>query len=145
MDQNEQSQDQPQQQVEEQFEMTPALEQESSQALTRDAKQWAMFCHLGGLAAYLPIPFGGVIAPLILWQLKKDEHVFIDANGKESLNWQISLLIYTVVSVLLMFVVIGIFLLIALGITNLVCIVIASIKANNGESFRYPLCIRFIK
>ena len=52
----------------------------------KDTKMWAMFCHLGGLATFLAIPFAGLIAPLVIWQIKKDDHPFIDANGKEVLT-----------------------------------------------------------
>ncbi|MHC4213025.1 MAG: DUF4870 domain-containing protein [Planctomycetota bacterium] len=106
---------------------------------------WSMFCHLAGLATYLGIPFGGLIAPLIIWQIKKDDHPFIDANGKEAVNFQISIYIYIVISIILIPVVIGFFLLFAVGIFNLVCLIIAGVKANNGESYQYPLCKRFIK
>jgi uncharacterized Tic20 family protein len=108
------------------------------------ARTWDMLCHLSALAGYL-IPFGNVIGPVIIWQIKKNEYPSVDAHGKEAVNFQISVLIYTFVSILLTFVLIGIPLLVASVIGNLVLIVIASIKANNGETFRYPLTIRFIK
>jgi len=108
------------------------------------ARTWDMLCHLSALAGYL-IPFGNVIAPLIIWQIQKKDYPSVDAHGKEAVNFQISVLIYTFVSILLAFVLIGIPLLIAIGIGNLVLIVIASIKANNGEAYRYPLTLRLIK
>ncbi len=108
---------------------------------------WAMFCHLIGLAAILPIVplFGGAIGALIIWQIKKDDFPFVNEQGKESLNFQISILIYAIVSGLLMFVCIGAFLLRAVIIFDIVFLIIAAIKANNGFHYRYPLCIRFIK
>ena len=108
---------------------------------------WAMFCHLGGLAALLPIlpVVGGIIAPLIIWQIKKDEHPFVDDQGREAVNFQISILIYEIVAGLLIFACVGAFLLPAVMIFDIVFLVIAAIKANDGFKYRYPLCISFIK
>jgi len=108
------------------------------------ARTWDMLCHLSALAGYV-IPFGNVIGPVIIWQIKKTEFPSVDEHGKEAVNFQISVLIYTFVSILLTFLLIGIPLLVATVIGNLVLIAIATIKANNGEAYRYPLTIRFIK
>jgi len=118
-----------------------------SKEVNKDARMWAMFCHLGGLAALLPVlPLvGGIIAPLIIWQIKKEEHPFVDEQGKEAVNFQISILIYEIVAGLLIFACVGAFLLPAVIIFDVVFFVIAAIKANNGFHYRYPLCIRFIK
>jgi uncharacterized Tic20 family protein len=120
---------------------------EMSEEVNKDSRMWAMFCHLAGLAGYVvPVILSGIIAPLIIWQIKKDDHPFIDEHGKEALNFQISIGIYALVSLLLIPVFcIGAFLLTAVGIFNLVFLLIAAIKANNGFHYRYPLCIRFIK
>ena len=122
-------------------------ESAAAEELSKDVRMWAMFCHLAGLAGIVvPVILSGIIAPLIVWQIKKDDHPFIDENGKEALNFQISIGIYAFVSVLLIFAFcIGALLLAAVEIFNLVFLLIAGIKANNGESYRYPLCIRFIK
>ena len=115
--------------------------------VNKDARMWAMFCHLGGLAALLPIlPIvGGIIAPLIIWQIKKDDHPFVNEQGKEAVNFQISILIYELVAGLLIFACVGAFLLPAVMIFDIVFLIIAAIKANDGFHYRYPLCIRFIK
>jgi hypothetical protein len=112
-------------------------------AITKRSKNLATLCHLLSFCGYL-IPFGGIVGPLILWLLKKRESRFIDYHGKESVNFQISILIYTIVSVILISVVIGFILLGALAIFNLVCVILASVRANDGEFYRYPLCIRLI-
>lgn len=109
----------------------------------RDANMWAMFCHLSALIGFV-IPFGNIIGPLVIWVLKKDEFQLVNENGKEALNFQISMTIYFIASAILIIVVIGIPLLIALGFFELIAIVIAAIKANEGLTFRYPLTIRFI-
>jgi uncharacterized protein len=110
----------------------------------KDARLWAMLCHLGALAGYI-IPMGNIIGPLVFWLIKRNDYPFVDEQGKEALNFQITVLMAAVVCFLLMFVLIGIPLLIALGITDLVLVIIAAIKANNGEHYRYPFAIRLIK
>ncbi len=110
----------------------------------KDARTWAMLCHIGAFAGYI-IPFGHIIAPLVIWLIKKDESPFVDDQGKESLNFQISMSIYAIIALLLTLVVIGVALLIAVVIFDVVMVVIAAVRANNGERYRYPLCMRFIK
>jgi len=112
--------------------------------LTSEVRNWGMLCHLIALLA-MPFGAGHIVGPLIVWLVKRDEHPFIDDQGKESLNFQISMTIYGLVLVPLMCLLIGFPLLIALGITNIVFIVIASVKASGGEAYRYPLTIRFLK
>jgi uncharacterized Tic20 family protein len=111
----------------------------------RDAQQWAMFCHLAGLAKYVPIPFSNVLAPLILWQIKKEQSPFVDDQGKEAVNFQITVTIYVIISCLLFCVGIGVFILPLVGVFDLVFLIIAALKANQGELYRYPLTIRFMK
>ncbi len=105
---------------------------------------WAMLCHLSALSTFI-IPFGSLLGPLIVWQLKKNEFPIVDDQGKEALNFQITTLIAMIVSLILVFIAIGIVLLIAVGIASLVFTIIAAIKANNGETYRYPFCLRLIK
>ena len=109
-----------------------------------DEKNFAMLCHLSALAG-LFIPFGNLIGPLIFWLLKKDQSVLVDANGKESLNFQITMLIAMFVSILLCFILIGIPLAIAVGLLSLIMPIIAAVKAGGGEIYRYPLTIRFLQ
>jgi len=110
----------------------------------KDARTWAMLCHIGAFAGYI-IPFGHIIAPLVIWLIKKDESPFVDDQGKESLNFQISMSIYAIIALLLTLVVIGVVLLIAVVIFDVVMVIIAAVRANSGERYRYPLCMRFIK
>ena len=106
---------------------------------------WGMACHLAALAQFIGIPFGCILGPLVVWLIKKDEHPFIDAQGKAALNFQISMAIYMLVAALLIFVLIGFPLLVALGIFDLIMIIVASVKASKGESHKYPLAISFVK
>ena len=102
-----------------------------------------MFLHLSLLAGFL-VPFAGLIAPIVIWQMKKASLPEIDAHGKIVVNWIISAVIYAAVSFVLIFVLIGIPLLIVLGILSVVFPIIGGIKANNGEAWKYPLSIRFL-
>ena len=120
------------------------VKSKQAQQNDKDSKMWAMFCHLSALAGFI-IPFGNVIGPLILWSLKKDEFELVNDQGKEALNFQISILIYLFASAILIIAVIGIVLLIGVAFFGLIFTVIAAIKANEGERYRYPLTIRIIK
>jgi uncharacterized Tic20 family protein len=110
----------------------------------KEENNWAMACQLASFAGYM-IPLGNVIGPLIVWLIKRQEMPFVNEVGKEAVNFQISLSIYCIISIILCFVLIGFVLLIGLAILNLIVVVIASIKANEGIYYRYPLTIRFIK
>ena len=98
----------------------------------------ALLSHLLGILT-------GFLGPLIIWLIKKDDFKFVDDQGKEALNFQISVAMYALICIPLFFIFIGIFLFVALGIFNLVMIVIASIESNKGNAYRYPLCIRLVK
>ena len=111
----------------------------------KDARMWAMFCHLGGLGWFIFPALGGIIAPLVLWLVKRDDHPFIDASGKEALNFQLTVLIAYVICVPLVFVFIGVLLLPAVTVCNIVFVVLASIKTNEGHLYRYPYAIQFLK
>jgi uncharacterized Tic20 family protein len=110
--------------------------------LSNDERTFGMLCHLAALAGFV-FPLGNIIGPLIVWAIKKDQYPWVDQHGKESLNFQISMTIYLFISAIMIIILIGIFFLVALGIINLVFIILASVKANNGEDFSYPLAIRF--
>ena len=101
------------------------------------ARTWEMLCHLSGLV--------GFIGPLVVWLVKKNEFPTVDVHGKEALNFQITVLIALVVSCALMTVCIGFLLAPAVAIANTVFVIIASIKVNNGEPYKYPFALRLIK
>ena len=103
-----------------------------------------MLCHASALLGLFFHFFGHLLGPLIIWLIKRDLSPEIDANGKESLNFQISMLIYDIIAGILCLVLIGIPILIALWIMNTVLVIIASVKTSNGEFYRYPLTIRFL-
>ena len=115
------------------------------------ARTWNMLCHLSALAGYI-IPFGNVIGPLLIWQIKKNEFPSVEEHGKASLNFQLTVLIALVaggmVALILSFVCIGFLLIpvvVLVGLAGLVFAVIAGLKANNGEPYRYPWSLTLIK
>lgn len=109
-----------------------------------EEQTFSMLCHLSALGGII-IPFGHILGPLIFWLIKKDQYSEVDRQGKDALNFQISMTLWMFLSGILILLVIGIFALIALGILTLVMIIIATVKSNNGEKFKYPLTIEFIK
>ena len=109
-----------------------------------EARQWAMFCHFAAFLG-LVFPFGNLLGPLIVWQIKKDLDPFVDAQGKEALNFQISVALAALLCFLLMVVVVGFPLLVLVSIAALVLTIIAGIKANEGQAYRYPFCWRLVK
>lgn len=109
------------------------------------ANTWAMICHLLGLCALIGIPFGNIIGPLVVWMIKRKEFEFVDEQGKEALNFQIAMTVYGLIAFILIFVFIGWLLLFALAIADIVFIIIAAMKANDGVSYRYPYIFRLIK
>jgi len=109
---------------------------------SKDARMWAMWCHLGALLGYILIPFGNILVPAAIWLAKRDSDPFIDANGKESLNFQVTLLIYMTVAFLTVLLMIGLVLIPIVYIFGIVMTIIAGIRANDGEHYRYPLTIR---
>lgn len=109
-----------------------------------DERTWAMFCHLAVFAGCI-IPFGNIIGPLIIYSVKRQEFPLVEDQGREVLNFQITLSIALIISAILMLVIIGIFLLLVIGLAGLILTVVGALKANNGEYYRYPFCIRFLK
>ncbi|MEM1085223.1 MAG: DUF4870 domain-containing protein [Verrucomicrobiota bacterium] len=109
-------------------------------------RNWALAAHLTSLSWFVGIP--GFVGPLVIWLIKKDEFPFAAAQAKESLNFQISLFIYSIICILLILTVIGALIgipgLIALGILEIIFTVIGGIQAGEGKSYRYPMTIRLI-
>ena len=112
--------------------------------MDQETRQWSMFIHLSVFAGYL-VPVLGLVLPIILWQVKKDQLPGVDPHGKIVVNFMISMVIYSFVSFFLIFLLIGIPMLIALSIIGIVFPIIGGIKANNGEVWQYPLMIPFLK
>ncbi len=105
---------------------------------TQDEKNLGLIMHALSLVGF------GLIAPLIIWLIKKNESAFLDKQGRELLNFQLSLLIYFLVSFALCFVMIGFVLLGLLGIASLILTIIGLIRATEGKIYRFPLTIRML-
>ena len=112
--------------------------------MTQEQKTWGMAAHLSSLVGLI-IPLGNVIGPLVVWLIKKDTMPFVDDQGKEALNFNITVFIAAVVSGLLTLILIGFLLLLVVGLGWLVLTVMAGIKANEGNTYRYPFTLRLIK
>lgn len=99
------------------------------------------------LAAHLLGIFTWFIGPLIIWLVNKDDSskAFVNDQAKEALNFQITITIAMLICFVLMIVIIGGLLAPLVGILNLVFCIIAAVKANNGEAYRYPFALRLVK
>ena len=111
---------------------------------SKDERTWAMLSHFSALCMFI-FPFGNILAPLIIWLIKKEEMPFVENQAKEVLNFQISMTIYLLISGILCFILIGIPFVIGLVIFNVIITIIAGIKANDGKSYQYPINLRLIK
>jgi uncharacterized protein len=110
--------------------------------ISSDENIWAMFMHFSLLCGFL-IPIAGLIVPIVMWQVKKDESDLIDKHGRIIVNWIITYIILVIAFGILCFIVIGIPLVGALFICGIVFPIIGGIKANNGEIWPYPFSIKF--
>lgn len=106
-------------------------------------RSYTLGLHLSGLATLVGIP--SIVGPLVMWLIKKDESDFIDRHGKSAVNFHLTMLIASIISLILIIVLIGFFLLIAIGILVVVFAIIAAVKAQNGEEYTYPMSIPFLK
>jgi uncharacterized protein len=116
------------------------------------ARMWNTLCHLSALSGFIGIPLGNILGPLLVWQIKKNEISSVDVHGKAALNFQITVLIAGFVTAAAMFVgmlvCIGWLLLpvlILIGLAGLIFPIIAGIKANNGEDYKYPWSLELVK
>ena len=112
--------------------------------LSREEKNWGSFCHLAAFAGFVFPPVGFIFGPLIVWLIKKNEMPFVDDQGKEALNFQLTMLIIFIISCFLVLIFIGFMLLIFWSVFQLVIVIVAAIKASDGVCYRYPMTIHFI-
>lgn len=113
-------------------------------------KQFALFVHLSALIGFF-IPLGNIIAPLVMWQIKKNESAFIDDQGKEAVNFNLTLLLVGLALIVLTLITFGLAIFLTaplglvLGVVWLIFAILAGIKANEGVAYRYPYILRLIK
>ena len=117
---------------------------EENRVLSETERNWAMFCHLSAFAGFF-FPFGGILGPLICWLSKRDESAWVNINGRNALNFQLSMLLYIVLTLPLCIIIVGFPILGFLITMKIICTIIASVRASKGEIFRYPLVIPFIQ
>jgi len=110
---------------------------DSSNSVGMDVNTYNLLMHLSSLVF-------GFLGPLVMWLISKDKDPRIDEHGKEAVNFQISLILYYILCVIGFFLIVGIFLIFAVLAIQIIFTIIAAVKASNGESYRYPLTIRFI-
>ena len=116
----------------------------SVSSTSSNVRTWNILCHASALAGvFLHFP-GHLLGPLIVWLAKRHDSPEIDAHGKESLNFQISMLIYNAIAAIFCLVLIGFAFLAVLWILNTIFVIVAAIQASEGKLYRYPLTIRFI-
>jgi len=126
-----------------------------NETVQRTDRTWDVLCHLSALSVLVGVPFGNILGPLVVWLIKKGDSPSADAHGKEALNFQISVTIYlmaaTALTVSLMLILVGFLLLplllvavIVVPVIDLILVIIASVKAGNGEFYRYPFTLRLI-
>ncbi|GGP49444.1 hypothetical protein GCM10009347_15640 [Shewanella algicola] len=112
--------------------------------VSKQAKDMGLLIHAASFAGYV-FPFGSVLGPLIVWLMKRDEFEFANQCGKNCLNFKLSLMIYAMISAVLILVGVGVLLLAALALLDIICTIIAIVKANDGIAYHYPLSIKFLK
>jgi uncharacterized Tic20 family protein len=117
----------------------------SIEAIPREARNWAMGCHLMALVGLLGNGLGFVVGPLIVWLVKREDHPYVDEQGKEAVNFQLTMLGAAILAALSLFILVGFVLLPLVCVFDVVVTIIAGVKAANGEPWRYPLSIRIIK
>lgn len=111
--------------------------------IVQEEKTWGMLAHLSSLSGLI-IPFGSLLGPLVVWLVKKDTMPFVADQGKEALNFNITVTIAAIVSAVLTLVLIGFLLLAVVVVGWLVLTILATIEANKGVAYRYPFTLRLI-
>lgn len=107
-------------------------------APSKDETNMAMLMFILGL-------FTGFIGPLILWLLKKEQSSFINDQGKEILNWMITVILIIIISIPLMFIIIGFITYFGAIICHLIFTIMGAIKSSKGIAYRYPFALRLLK
>ena len=121
----------------------PPSEPPMAGAPSAEERQWAMFAHLSALVGVI-IPLGSIIGPLVVWLIKKDTMLFVNDQGKEALNFNITVGIAAIVGWILCFILIGFLVLAVVFVAWLVLAIIGTIKANEGTAYRYPFTLRLV-
>ena len=120
------------------------MNESPEQQVPREERQWAAFAHLAGLFVLILPPIGGFVGPMIIWILKKDDMPFVREQGREAINFQITMLLAMLVSGALILALIGLVLLPIVVVVDFVLIVVATLSASDGRAYRYPFSLRLV-
>ena len=113
--------------------------------VTDRERTYATWMHLAGLSSYIGIPLGHVLVPLVMWAMKHRESAYLDQQGREVLNFQLTISFYLIFSYILVYILIGfIFVALVVGF-HIVATIMAAVKIYHGEGFRYPITFRVIR
>lgn len=104
-------------------------------------RTWSTLCHLSALAFFVVPPLGHLVGPLVVWLVNRQDSAMIDDQGREALNFQLSMMLYMF---LCLVTVVGIIAIPFLFVANIVLVITAAIRAQDGERYRYPWTIRFL-
>lgn len=111
--------------------------------ISKEERNWAMLSHLSGLLAFATL-IGGVLGPLVMWMIRKDDMNFAADQAKEALNFQITVFVAGLIAGVMCLILIGFALLAILVIIDLILMIVAAVKASEGVSYRYPFNLRLI-
>lgn len=114
----------------------------NEQVIEPREKIWAMVCHLSALTGCI-IPFGNIVAPLFIWLLLRKQYAYVDEQGRQALNFQLSVTIYFIVSLICILILVGFVLAPLVLLLNFIAIIVAAVETGNAKHFRYPLAIKF--
>lgn len=123
---------------------TPGIPTNPPATAPKEQHTWGMLCHAASFAGFV-IPFGNVLGPLLVWLLKREGMPFVDDQGKEAVNFQITMTIVYVIGIILIIILVGILVLIVAAVVSIILTIIAMINASAGTAYRYPFAIRLIK
>jgi uncharacterized Tic20 family protein len=122
---------------------------EAAPVSSSEESSWAMAAHLSAFLTFVvPIPGVSILAPFVIWSMKRDTMPAVDHHAKEAINFNISFVIWTIAAVIvgLLLFVVGLFITLPLvGLVWFVLVIVAAVKASNGVPYRYPFTIRFMK
>lgn len=112
--------------------------------VTERERKWGVAAHLSALLMLLGIPFANILGPFAIWLFMKEDSDWVEEQARESMNFQISMTIYTVVAAFTILLLVGLLLVPLLILANLTLVIIASVKASDRESYSYPANLRLI-
>jgi uncharacterized Tic20 family protein len=120
------------------------VEPDNLTAANNEESNWGMFAHLSALLGFL-VPFGSVVAPLIIWLTKGKESAYVAEQAKEALNFQITMIVVFIVCFVLSFILIGLLFMALAVLADLVFVILAAVTASKGTLYRYPYTLRLLK